>query len=1119
MTKKILPIFILLSFLYSTSFSQDFLGLSTGNYSGITGVSLQPARIVDSRHKFDINLFSTGVNYSNNYFLLDKNVLLKFNKNKFDDYASFKDEYLSQASLDAGEKAFFNINNRTQLPLSFMAGTGKKSAIALNMQFRTMIQGRGIAQDFAELAYNDFYHAPLNNTTIDVSGISINSLSWAEVGLTYGRVLISSGEHFLKGAITGKYLAGLSSINISSNDLRFGVNSDSTFNFNTSNVSYNHNKNADFDQLFNKNFNPDANAFGFDAGLVYEYRGNIDKFKYLKFDDEKSYDALRRDVNKYIFKFGVSLLDVGMFNFNKPANVNSFQGNINSWDIRNANYNSIKNFDTALANRVLPNLNDPGNYNVYLPTALSAQFDVKFVKGLFLNVMSYWPVTLGDEPGKRFNKYGYYSITPRFETRHFGLYIPYTVTQRNDLSDYKQHLLGATVRLGPLFIGSSNLGSMLFNNKLKSADVHVGLKIGFTYGKPNKSNRILNSVFKDKNELESSRLYASGEEDIRKTELERERELYKEKSGKKATDGGVILDYKAGKVYDNPGVKQNITIINNYYYGSSPGGLVKDTIALQRNYPAYNPENVQKEIEKTMAKRDQVIADSISKITTDSLKMKKQQLDSLIQSMQQLQREMDSTTRADIQSGDDAAVYYNGLQRQVRQEVIDSLNNQNDSLRALRGEALMAGTNAYRQDSLQTEEQNLKETFTSDKKKVKSGTDSAKVDSNVGKIDSDVDDLSDSVSLQQEKASGRQEQLLRLQDSVSQLSQRYADLTDSLTRRKTSRVSDTSVNAVKSNATATREIEQEAESQQQVNRVQDSLNTMVQRYSDFTDSLARENMNRIRKNNADLNSGNKSTNTTSRMIENRSVDSRDYQRLQEQQDALYREYARQADVLSKDIDRLNKRLVQDRRNDRRNTNYIPVPLPVNNSRNSSNQDRLQPVVTNIADTVYLRDSIILRDTVRLRDSLTKSPSDTFVSRPILSEPIIDTVFVKEENKQPSFDYASLPEENVLFDLGKSSVKPIYDNRLNFLADILRKNPGLNVRITGHTDSSGSRAINEKLSLQRAEAVAKYMQEKGVVQNQIIVTSESFENPAVSGNTRSAASQNRRVALKLEKLNK
>ncbi|MDQ6761082.1 MAG: hypothetical protein M3015_00470, partial [Bacteroidota bacterium] len=401
--KKTVLLFCLLTFIsISQTFSQGFLGLNTGNYAGVTGVSLQPASIVDSRFKFDINVISTSVNYSNNYFLLDRDVILKFNSNNFDDYSTFKNKYLSRANLPAGQKAFFNINNRVQLPLSFMVTTSKKSAIALNFQFRNKIQGRGIPQELARLAFNDFYFPPLNNTSIDASGIRINSLSWAEAGLTYGRVLYSSDKHFFKAAFTGKYLAGVSSLNISSNDLRLQVNSDSTFNFNSAGVEYNHNKNADFNNLFDKSFSSDAQAFGFDAGLVYEYRGNVNS-KYLRNDDEESYLEDRRDLNKYLFKLGVSLLDAGMFRFDKPSNVNSFSAAINHWDLKNASYGSISEFDTALANRVIPFANDPRSYNVYLPTALSAQLDVRFVRGLFLNVMSYWPVKMGNAAGNRFD--------------------------------------------------------------------------------------------------------------------------------------------------------------------------------------------------------------------------------------------------------------------------------------------------------------------------------------------------------------------------------------------------------------------------------------------------------------------------------------------------------------------------------------------------------------------------------------------------------------------------------------------------------------------------------------------------------------------------------------------
>ncbi len=1234
MAKKILPIFFMFTFFFSTSYSQDFLGLTTGNFSGITGVSLQPASIVDSRHKFDINLFSTGVNYGNNYFLLDRDLLLKFNKNKFDDYATFKDRYLSEATLMPGEKAYFNINNRTQIPLSFMATTGKKSAIALNMQLRTIIQGRGISQDFAKLAYNDFYLGPLNNTTIDASGISINSLSWAEVGFTYGRVLISSGEHFLKGAITGKYLAGLSSVNISSNDLRMSVNSDSTFNFNTSNVTYNHNENADFDKLFDKKFSPDASAFGLDAGLVYEYRGNIDKFKYLKTDDEKSYDALRRDVNKYIFKLGVSLVDVGMFNFNKPANVNSFQGNISNWDIRNANYKTLKDFDTALANRVLPNLNDPRNYNVYLPTALSAQFDVKFVKGLFLNVMSYWPVSLGDEPGKRFDKFGYYTITPRFETRHFGLYIPYTVTQRNDLADYKQHLLGATVRLGPLFIGSSNLGSMLFNKELKSADVHVGLKVGFTYGKPNKSTRILSTVFKEEQTAEASGVDEMEESRKVKPDLEKEKKVTAKKVSKEQGENSLILDYKAGKVYDNPEVKQNITIINNYYYGSAPAERLRDTIAIQRGFPVYDAESLQVEMKKIADQRNKVIADSIKKVTADSLKIKRQQLDSLIKSMQQLQKQMDSTSKADIEDAADSDIS-NNLKMERLQRDVDTLMFRQDSLQARRGEAIMSRTNTYRQDSVRADLERQNEQALTDKKKVKSITDSVTAESNTRNIESRVSELTDSLSLQREQDTRRQQQLVRLQDSISKLSLHYADLSESVTKaRESSRVTDTSSKALaarsvgqkdqdlrreqqlirlqdsvgelslqyadlsetlikgrensqvtdtsskkvaarsveqkdqdlqrqqqlvrlqdsvsklslqyadlsesltkaressrvidtSSKAVVARSVEQkdrDLKNQQNVENLQDSLSKLARKYSVLTDSLSKANIAAQRNTRESvLFPAERNAIATSRIPERSERDSKEYQRLQDQQNDLYRQYARQADALSKDIDRLNSRLVEERRDNRRNPSFIPVPVPVNNSRDRRQQDILPvsvPVIRDtvkVIDTVYMRDSLIVGDIIRITDSLQNLAADSFVSRPVPEKPRIDTVLVRDTISQPGFNFASLPEENVLFDLGKSSVQPIYESKLNYIADILLKNPGLQVRITGHTDSSGSRTINEKLSLERAKAVSNYLTRKGVSQSQIVVNSEVFENPAVSGNTKSARSQNRRVALNLEKM--
>lgn len=991
MKKPLFLICLLIFISISKTFSQDFLGLNTGNYAGITGVTLQPASIVDSRFKFDINVISTSVNYSNNYFLVDRDVILKFNKNNFDNYSTFKNKYLSLADLPAGQKVFFNINNRVQLPLSFMVTTGKKSALALNLQFRNKIQARGITQELASLAFNNFYSPPLNNTSINASGISIGSLSWAEAGLTYGRVLYSSEKHFLKAAFTGKYLAGVSSLDISSNDLRLQVNSDSTFNFNSSGVSYNHNKNADFNKLFDKSFSADAKAFGFDAGLVYEYRGNINS-KYLRNDDEESYLEDRRDLNKYLFKLGVSLLDAGMFRFNKPSNVNSFSAAINNWDLKNAGYGSLSEFDTALARQVVPIANDPRSYNVYLPTALSAQLDVRFVRGLFLNVMSYWPVKMGSAAGERFDKYGYYTITPRYERRHFGVYLPYTVSQRNDFTDYKQNMLGASIRLGPFFIGSSNLGTMLFNKKLKAADVFVGLKVGFTYGKPDKSTKVLEKVFSKNQTVISnpSRVdlsndtttYISSEEEVNpntktKTKITQQNFIDTSK---------VLMNYKNGNIFNNPDAKGNIIIINNYY-NNEPGTALLPSVTTS--------DSVYEQRLFMESQRNKMLSDSISKATYDTLKMKRDQLDTLIKSMQQLRMQMDSNSK-------DQSLAY--------PPAVDNYDISNDTLH---------GKNVT-------------------------------VD-----IDTTLTNTAADYSMQSDTLRNKIYKGDTTNRSASISGKKKGDSATAITAYKE-----------KDNVTKNDQATQTSFKQQ----------TPENYYSSAG--------NGIRKNSADI------------------------RRMQEEQDEQFRQYANQASGLQNEIDRLNRRLASNKQYNGSDVRYVSAErtryVPYYNNYtppNNGNGNTLQK--TTHTDTIYLRDTVSKHSTDTITNVIVAQPTKpASIQQPALSS-------VKD-----SLIYTELPAEIILFGVGRAAVQPIYNARLDFLARVLTAHRSLSVTITGHTDSTGPKIVNEKLSLQRAESVAKYLKNKGMLENQVIIKSASFEDPAVPGTTKTARSQNRRVVVKL-----
>ena len=67
---------------------------------------------------------------------------------------------------------------------------------------------------------------------------------------------------------------------------------------------------------------------------------------------------------------------------------------------------------------------------------------------------------------------------------------------------------------------------------------------------------------------------------------------------------------------------------------------------------------------------------------------------------------------------------------------------------------------------------------------------------------------------------------------------------------------------------------------------------------------------------------------------------------------------------------------------------------------------------------------------------------------------------------------------------------------------------------GHTDSTGSDAINEPLSRNRAAAVANFLSNRGVAANRISATGMGARQPIASNTTTDGKAQNRRVEIKV-----
>jgi len=102
--------------------------------------------------------------------------------------------------------------------------------------------------------------------------------------------------------------------------------------------------------------------------------------------------------------------------------------------------------------------------------------------------------------------------------------------------------------------------------------------------------------------------------------------------------------------------------------------------------------------------------------------------------------------------------------------------------------------------------------------------------------------------------------------------------------------------------------------------------------------------------------------------------------------------------------------------------------------------------------------------------------------------------------------------NVLFDFDKSNIKAQYYHLLDEVAAVFVQNPGLRVRIEGHTDNIGTAAYNLKLSLRRANAVMQYLIKKGIAKAILHAEGFGFTRPVATNETEQGRALNRRVQL-------
>lgn len=104
------------------------------------------------------------------------------------------------------------------------------------------------------------------------------------------------------------------------------------------------------------------------------------------------------------------------------------------------------------------------------------------------------------------------------------------------------------------------------------------------------------------------------------------------------------------------------------------------------------------------------------------------------------------------------------------------------------------------------------------------------------------------------------------------------------------------------------------------------------------------------------------------------------------------------------------------------------------------------------------------------------------------------------------------ESGILFATNSSTLNTASQASLSQFATSLKNNPDTDIQIIGHTDSTGSDAINNPLSEKRAQAVYNYLLQSGVISARMTSVGMGSTQPVADNSTVAGRAQNRRVEV-------
>ena len=460
---------------FNTAKAQITTALSANNnYTGIMSSLLNPAAPANSRVGFELNLFTMQTGFANDAYQTTFSNMFKSelydNPVKDVNYFRTKNTETRAASVN-----FDILGPSIQLSLS------DHSAATLYTRLRTMVNGGGINSALLDIAENEFQ----DNVLYKLGSPRFSSHAFGEVALSYAHAFTKNPQHVFKVGLTGKYISGMGALvnhmdnviveydNTGDKFTTLQAKTHSLFSAGFGNISLDDPTLDNIFQAIGDNVSK-GSGIGADIGFQYEYRP---QGRALDYKTDKG--RLSRHDNPYMFKLGMSLLDIGSVSYKTGTPSGDYR--LNADGKATAIFNTqagetIQQYISRLQNTENVLVATPiDKFTMSLPTTLNINADYHPFGNLYVGAGAM--INLIDKKSISKNATYYesvYQLTPRLESRRFTLFVPMS------FDVVRQFTAGVGVQLGPLTLGSNSvLSNSSSTKKIRNLDFFAGLSFRF----------------------------------------------------------------------------------------------------------------------------------------------------------------------------------------------------------------------------------------------------------------------------------------------------------------------------------------------------------------------------------------------------------------------------------------------------------------------------------------------------------------------------------------------------------------------------------------------------------------------------------------------------------------